>query len=248
MKGDINPAQALRKKEKANQIKKAKAERASQRTERLGQRSTFSLERKIKELEEKKAAQGSLPSFEERKLESLRNDLADVERAKKKLGSEDSDQTSYRDNNRDHTNHNRERGSQTNYPGSKSIFWDPLLNPSGQPPKGYKYQPRPWFNPSEDDDSQQEPIDSDLLKIPFPPGPLPPIGVRPKSQTLHSTTSTATPSAAPAVQTTYESAPVLRDLVKESTLLVPSAVQKKRKLDPTPSTAYKVTLEDVEDE
>ncbi|KAI5804912.1 hypothetical protein EDC01DRAFT_626823 [Geopyxis carbonaria] len=55
--------------------------------------------------------------------------------------------------------------------------------------------------------------DSDAGDIPLPPGPLPPLPGEP----------------VPEVKTTYEAAPVLRDLRKEAAAFVPAAVQ--RRLD-----------------
>lgn len=208
----LNPVQQERKKEKERQLKKAKAEKL----ERLSKIDAGSLERRIQRLEQQQQENnGTLAPHQQRQLERLKTELEDVKRAKSKKGVEESS---------DPTNTTpSERRPYNPYFGKKSIYYDPVLNPRGDPPEGYPFAERP-FDDDADDDSGYETSES-VSSIPMPrmgPKQEAEVGIRhPKPRTE--------------ARTVYESAPVLRDLTKESTsTFVPAALlRKRRKVDPT---------------
>lgn len=172
-----NIMQAEHRKAKAAQIKKNKASRHAARSDRLAKMDPQALEREITQLKQ----QPSSTPNDRRKLQILERQLQSVIAAKKRLGFKQKD-----------------------IDVTKSVFYDPVLNPQGTPPNGmdqvFIY----------DLDSEYS-TDDDVKSIPWPkfkPGSL---------------------GAAPA-KVTYESQPVLRDMDKEVSSLVPAAVLKKRKL------------------
>lgn len=233
MKNDINPAQLQRKKEKAQQIKKIKASRQKQRFERLSKRNPARLNKQIQQLQSR--GEDQLTSTELQRLESLKSEYDEIVNARQKLGllieTEKRDRQEYRNVERKEIH--KEPWRPEKPPGRKSIYWDPVLNPKGYPPLGYPFVDN---NRNEDDDSDYD-SDSSISKIPLPEGSLEEAlrrnqgekGGQPRS--LSSTNTT---------KTVYESAPVLRDLAKESTTMVPT-ILKRRKIgssaSPGPTTS-----------
>ncbi|KAA8901397.1 hypothetical protein TRICI_006073 [Trichomonascus ciferrii] len=216
MKGDINPAQAQRKKDKERQLKKQKQERQNQRNERLAKRNPTRQLRQIAELE----AKADLTSSEQDQLNSLKKDVEEIEAARKKLGLEELKKPRFtqQGNNK----------SQTNDP-KKSYYWDPVLNPEGNPPEGEV----PAYITDEEDSGYS--TSESVSKIPLPERPPP---------------SVAELKAGPA-KSTYESAPVIRDLVKESATMVPVAVAKKKRTEPlkeSPSVPTEPPMEEYASE
>lgn len=216
MKSDVNPAQLQRKREKAQQLKKAKVERQKQRYERLSKRNPGHLERQIRDLE-------ALPSPSRAdldRLKGLKNELKEILTAQEKLGLlSKSEMPCGASNGRSQsfTRDNQQAWRPEKPPGKRSIYWDSVLNPKGYPPEGYPFVDRKY-----DDEESDYESDSSVSKIPMPVGSYEDALKRASGQGI-----SATPSVA---QTVYESAPVLRDLVKETTKLVPT-VLKRRKIE-----------------
>jgi hypothetical protein len=196
MKGDINPAQAQRKKDKERQLKKQKQERQNQRIERLAKRNPTRQLKQIAEFEGK----ADLTSSEQDQLNSLKKDVEEIESARKKLGLEELKKPKFSQ---------ESQKSQTNDP-KKSYYWDPVLNPEGNPPEGEE----PAYITDEEDSGYS--TSESVSKIPLPERPPP---------------SVAELKAGPA-KSTYESAPVIRDLARESAAMVPVAVAKKKRPEP----------------
>ncbi|KAM7221015.1 WW domain binding protein 11 domain containing protein [Rhypophila decipiens] len=82
----VNPVQAQRKAEKAKAIKKGKAEQQAKRNEKLAQRNPDRIQRQIDDLKAIKEGGGKLTSLEEQSLEALEKDLKAVKKAREALG------------------------------------------------------------------------------------------------------------------------------------------------------------------
>lgn len=174
----VNVMQAEQRKAKDAQIKKNKANRHAARSDRLAKMDPQALERDITKLRQ----QASSTPNDRRKLQILERQLQSVIAAKKRSGllQKDVDIT-------------------------KSVFYDPVLNPQGSPPNGLD---QVFIYDLETEYS----TDEDVKSIPWPKFKAGSVG------------------AAPA-KVTYESQPVLRDMDKEVSSFIPAAVLKKRKLD-----------------
>lgn len=229
MKGDINPAQLQRKKEKDRQLKKAKQERLQQRTERLSKRNPYRLQRQISDLESLQTSAG-LSAQDSKLLDTLRKDLQDVTNARNKLGVAEREDKPVR---------SRESydGERRHPPGKKSMYWDPVLNPKGYPPPGFPYAERKIYE-DEEEDSGYTTSDS-VKQISLPSGPPP----KYQHNVIVATTSQA--NSGPS-KTVYEAAAVIRDLTKESSVLVPAQVRKKQKVE-TSEPGEDVELQPLEE-
>ncbi|KAK9472981.1 uncharacterized protein V1510DRAFT_364264 [Dipodascopsis tothii] len=227
----VNPAQAQHKKDKTKQIEKAKAQKQAQLQEKLLKRNPLRVEREITQLEALEK-QKKLPADGRKTLEELRKQLRMIRKAHERAGkpmpvrkaNDGTFGSSFMEEEDRHVNGDgtfvfkgRER---------RSIYYDQLFNPTGLPPDGYPHQE--WS----DGEHEKEAIDDDYVSdgedaadVPLPPG-------------------TARRYVPKAVETksTYEAAPAVRDLTKESTIgLVPAAVrarmQREAELGPRPVAA-----------
>lgn len=216
MKGDINPAQAQRKKDKERQLKKQKQERQNQRNERLAKRNPTRQLKQIAELE----AKADLTLSEQDQLNWLKKDVEEIENARRKLGFEELKKPRFVEENKESQVDDRK----------KSYYWDPVLNPEGNPPEGEE----PAYMTDEEDSGYSTSESVSLIPMPERPPP-----------------SVAELKAGPA-KSTYESAPVIRDLVKESAAMVPVAVAKKKRSEPVtqpvPVSAESLTVEYASEE
>jgi hypothetical protein len=209
----INPVQLERKREKERQLKKARA----QKLDRLSKVDTGHIERKIQRLEREQQDEELTP-HQARQLQKLRSELEEIRRAKTKTGGEDENTLDYE------RVHERRYNP---YFGKKSIYYDPLLNPRGDPPPAYPFAERKFDDDGDEDDSGYETSES-VSAIPMP-------RFAPRQE---AEIDIKYPKPKVSARTTYEAAPELRNLTKESSSFVPAALlRKKRKIDPTPDIA-----------
>ncbi|KAK9246180.1 hypothetical protein V1506DRAFT_536090 [Lipomyces tetrasporus] len=231
----LNPAQAQHKKDKANAIKKSKAEKAQRMTEKLSKRNPDRIARQIQTLKELDQ-EGRLQGPDKKLLADLEKQLALVNKAHEKVWQGDGNKgpTAVNDG---ETRNSGLRDRHQNKSGvyvlkgleRRSIYWDPLFNPTGLPPEGFPYQE--WSDgeqdgedvPSEDVEYRPELGETDASGIPLPKGPA--LRFQPPK-----------PEPAP-IKTTYEAAPIVRDLKKESASFIPASViqraqQRKRSASP----------------
>lgn len=194
MKGDINPAQAQRKKEKERQLKKQKQERQNQRNERLAKRNPS---RQLKQIDELESRINTLTSSEKAHLESLKKDVEEIERARKQMGMTEIERKKKSTRVVSNNDSNNKK---------KSYYWDPIINPEGDPPEG---EEQAWM-PDEEDSGYS--TSESVSEIPLPERKPP---------------SVEELKAGPA-KSTYESAPVIKDLYQETTQMVPAAVKRKK--------------------
>ncbi|KAK9458195.1 hypothetical protein V1511DRAFT_454703 [Dipodascopsis uninucleata] len=231
----LNPVQAQQKREKAAAIKKAKADRTARLTEKLSKRNPERISRQIETLKSLEQ-EGKLQGQDRKLLADLEKQIVLVKKAKEKLAEStvSNKDAEYNKEGRaiDRDNSHGAQDRHVNKSGvyvlkgleRRSIYWDPIFNPTGLPPEGMPHQE--WDNYEKeginvyDEDVEYIPSqnEQDASGIPIPRGPA----VRFK------------PPEIP-VKTTYEAAPVVRDLTKESALLVPAAVRRaqNRKRSPT---------------
>lgn len=116
--------------------------------------------------------------------------------------------------------------------GKESVFWDPLVNPFGVAPKGYKNVTRDQLKAlkaqdkqSSEDNQNEQDVEEWIKNIPLPLGPKPGVDFNSDEELEYEKRQ-----AEERVQITeYSSAPKLRDFVKEATTnLVPSALLRGR--------------------
>lgn len=201
-----NPVAAHAKAEKNKALKKSKASVQAQRAEKLARRNPERLQRQIDDLQATKDAQGgSLRPRDAQQLEQLERDVAAIRKARASLP----ESQQYRER-RPHTSNNdrQPRGGNAN---------DTTL---GKRRRGFSSEP-----------SDSEATDPEALDIPMPRDTPPPV---PRRQRRHDPSAAprqphGLPAKPPAPtapsQTTYSSAPQLRDLKKEAvSAFVPSAV------------------------
>lgn len=193
----VNPAQAQRKADKAKQLKKSKAEQQKQRNEKLARRNPDRLQRQLDELEELERA-GALRPKDKQDKEDLEKTLKAVKKARETLGQNALESRS--SGNRDDARRNDTR--------------------SGGQTLGKRQRP---YN----DDS--EATDDDVRAIPMPRDTPPPVPrrryeARRAGEQPATTEQQQPPKEAVKAQTTYSSAPVMRDLAKEARRFVPAAV------------------------
>ncbi|KAK9362042.1 WW domain binding protein 11-domain-containing protein [Lipomyces starkeyi] len=232
----LNPAQAQHKRDKANAIKKAKAERSQRMTEKLSKRNPDRISRQIEALKELEQ-EGRLQGPDRKLLADLEQQLSLVNKAREKVqqGGGKKSENAVNDG---ETRSTGLRERHQNKSGvyvlkgleRRSIYWDPLFNPTGLPPEGFPYQE--WSDgEQEDEDVLNEEVEyrpelgeADATGIPLPKGPA----LRFKQPN---------PEPAP-IRTTYEAAPIVRDLKKESASFIPASVQRvqqrKRSASPEP--------------
>ncbi len=232
----LNPAAAQRKAEKQKALKKGKAAVAAQRTERYASRNPARLERTIEALRaEKDAKGGKLGSRDQKSLEDAERDLARVKKAREALGDK---APAF---GRDGLGGGNERGGRGRGHGDGR--------------GGYTGLGKRAREGDEGSGSSGSETDESVRKIPWPRDTPPPIPHhrRQRNATSRSTNANEEPLGAsriphrngegegevvpdtslppkPVVQarTTYESAPVVRDLRKEATQrFVPSVVRRK---------------------
>lgn len=220
----VNPAQQQRKLEKAKALKKGKAELQARRNEKLARRNPDRLQRQIDDLKALEQSESIKPR-EKQILEELEKDLRAVRRAREALGEK------------------------TPQYGNKA---GPARRESGEDRgQGAGLGKRKWAEEHkrawEQNDEQKSGSETDesVRRIPMPRDTPPPI--RPRRSDGGKGTSANTeplggrrlaerqPDQLPAItviaqaQTTYESAPQIRDLRKEAIdRFVPNVVRKKQ--------------------
>ncbi|KAK7202613.1 hypothetical protein BZA70DRAFT_285566 [Myxozyma melibiosi] len=233
-KGGLNPAQAQHKKDKANAIKKAKAERAERMTEKLAQRNPERMEKQIQALKDLDS-QGRLQGPDKKLLADLERQIVLVRQAKEKL--QGGKGAVAQESERSGGARTAELDRHVNASGvfvlkgreRRSIYWDPVFNPTGLPPDGYKYAEWDQGEISDDESEVEDEIffrpdlgERSAKGIPLPKGPA----LRYERGAKTSTESSSSSSSSTAPKTTYEAAPVVRDLKKESAAFVPASVQR----------------------
>jgi len=204
-----NPATAHAKSEKAKALKKSRAALAVQRTERLSQRNPERLQRQLDELlAEEAASGGTLRPRDREAKEKLERDIKAVRGAREKLGGKDG-----KDGDRgvlgkrsrgDVQQQQQQRRGNTQYS---------------------HHQHRHNDNDAHASDASSA-TDPDVRAIPMPRDTPPPLPRRhpPPRQQHHQPHDLPARPTAPA-QTTYSSAPQIRNLQKEATsAFVPAAV------------------------
>ena len=243
----LNPATAHHKAEKQKALKKGKAALAAQRTERYASRNPARLERTIEALRaEKEGKGGKLGGRDQKLLEDAERDLARVRKAREVLGDKASvfDRGSGRDGRGDErggrmggrgrgygegrggytglgkrAREDEEEGGSSGSSTDESVRNIPWPRDTPPPIPHHHRQRNATNNPNE------EPLGASRLppsshrngegegEVVVPDTSLPP---KPK------------PIVVKEAKTTYESAPVVRDLQKEATSrFVPSAVRRK---------------------
>ncbi|KAK9462823.1 uncharacterized protein V1516DRAFT_621077 [Lipomyces oligophaga] len=221
-----NPAQAQHKKDKANAIKKAKAERSAQMVEKLSRRNPERMERQIERLKELDG-EGRLQGPDRKLLADLEKQIVLVRKAKEQSRKTDDGKLITTDGRERYENNSgvyvlkgRER---------RSIYWDPLWNSTGLPPEGCEY--REWQDYEEINetagDCKEIYLRVDLGErvadgIPLPRGRA--LRWRDDGEDNDKNRREADEAAA---TTTYGAAPIIRDLKKEGVIFVPRSVQRR---------------------
>lgn len=219
----VNPAQQQRKLDKAKALKKGKAELQARRNEKLARRNPDRLQRQVDDLKALEEA-GSIRPREKQILEGLEKDLRAVKKAREALGEKAPQYGSKSGQGRREGGDERDKdgtlGKRT-WNGERKQHWD-----KGQ------------------EQSSGSETDESVRRIPLPEDTPPPIPQRRKYN--HGTSANAEPLAGNRAgerqpngvvpsqidvqpQTTYESAPQIRDLRKEAIgRFVPNIVRKKQ--------------------
>lgn len=202
----VNPAQASRKAEKQKEIAKSKKQQQSQRNEKLARRNPERLQRQIDELKELES-RGALRPKDKETLTQLEKDVKGIRRARDALGDAAPKFPS---------NERRERG-------------DVRLE---QRERRQHLGKRRRDEEDADDGSDTDP---DVRAIPMPRDTPPPIPRQPFKDPQIGPDGTRVPhalppkpAAPPPAQTTYSSAPQLRDLKKEATRFMPAVVAQQK--------------------
>lgn len=197
----INPAQLQRKAEKAKALKKSRAELQAKRNEKLARRNPDRIQREINDLKALEAS-GDIKPREKAILADLERDLKAVRKAKEAVGGRVAAQPSRPQDRLDRQQSSlgkRRHDGQRKYESSKEL--------SG----------------SDTDES--------VRNIPWPRDTPPPIPKEfRRNRNDESAASRSSQAPAPTeTRTTYESAPLLRDLKKEAVgRFVPTAVRRKQ--------------------
>ncbi|KAK9477921.1 hypothetical protein V1514DRAFT_343219 [Lipomyces japonicus] len=215
----FNSAQAQHKKDKANVIKKAKAERARRLTEKLSKRNPERISKQIAKLKEIEQ-EGKLQGPDRKLLADLEKQLILIDKAKEKisLSGKNVDSGLNRIGIRDiesQSDRYQNKSGVFVLKGKErlSIYWDAVFNPTGLPPDGYPY--KEWCADAgkgeQDEEIEYVPEwnEIDATGVPLPKGPAIRFN-KPKEQ----------------ARTTYEAAPVVRDLIKESQSFIPTVIQR----------------------
>ncbi|KAK4635200.1 hypothetical protein CLAFUW4_00389 [Fulvia fulva] len=211
----INPAQAQRKAEKQREINKNKKNLQSQRNEKLARRNPERLQRQIDELKELEA-RGSLRPKDKETLTQLEKDLKGIRRARDALGDAAPKFPSHdRPERREPRNAREEQQQRRQHLGKRRRDQDEVHSDSEDTDPEVRDIPMPRDTPP--------PIPRDPNRKPFKDPQIGPDGQR----VPHALPTKPVAAAAP--QVVYTSAPQLRDLKKEATKFVPSAVRQKQK-------------------
>lgn len=143
-------------------------------------------------------------------MSNLQSDLKAYEDGVKK-GLIQATSTHYDSNNPKQQRTNRRQVRKSGGIGKESIFWDPVFNPHGVAPPGFRNELRSKYSKNDESDS------GETIDIPLP-----------EYENFKAEKDAETMPAVESKQV-YSSAPVIRDLVKEATsAFVPVAVQKKK--------------------
>jgi hypothetical protein len=202
---NYNPVQDHKKQEKQKQIKKQKANLQAQRNEKLARRNPSRIQRDIDNLREAEQS-GSLRPHERQRLSELEKDLGAVNKAREALG----DKAPFFKPERRH----EDGGSGGVRSGHENVSRGGVLGKRRR--DGHR----------KDDDSSD--TDGDVQGIPMPRDTPPPIPQR-HVRKAHAEDGTAAPESKKA-QIVYEAAPEVRNLLKEATKFMPTAVANKMKL------------------
>ena len=241
----VNPATAQLKADKARALKKSKAQPAAQRAERLSHRNPERLQNQIDELKaEQEASGGKLKPRDKEKLEGLERDVRLVRKAREASGVESrrsaQPQRENQDTDRRADGGRSGDGSNTGRSGGHG---GSALGKRRRSPSAYR------------EATPESATDEDVRSIPMPrdtPPPIPapqyrhgqsfsrasfqpsrdknnanntPMGTARDLGTRTSEMVHAPPQKPQVAQTTYSSAPQVRDLRKEATArFVPAAV------------------------
>ncbi|PVI07232.1 hypothetical protein DM02DRAFT_357170 [Periconia macrospinosa] len=204
---NYNPVQAAKKAEKAKTLKKQKAQVQSQRTEKLARRNPARIQRDIDALKEAEQS-GSLRPHEKQRLQELEKDLAAVNKAREALGEKAPQFKPPRDDN------SGDRGVRGGRGGARGGRGGVL---------GKRTRDGGWKGRDGEESSD---TDADVKDIPMPRDTPPPI----PNQRGKATQAEVAPPEPKKVQIVYEAAPQVRNLMKEATRFMPTAVAQKMKL------------------
>ncbi|KAG4305131.1 hypothetical protein PORY_001301 [Pneumocystis oryctolagi] len=131
---NYNPAQEFHKKRKQEHIKKAKAEKQKLRNEKLAKRDPRKIEMQIQELKSLEQ-KGQLSALDQSNLAILESDLKKVLKARKHMGPIiESEKTRAKEAKEAKQQQRIPKNPQ------KSIYYDPVYNPYGVPPPGMPYK------------------------------------------------------------------------------------------------------------
>jgi hypothetical protein len=205
---NVNPATAALKASKKSQIKKSKANLATQRAEKFARRNPNRLQRQIDDLKAAEAG-GTLRPKDKQTLEQLEKDLRTVHKARELLGDKAPSFPQRRDD---------RRGS-----GDGGVL--------GKRRRDDNQDRRRRDSSSEtDEDAKDIPMPKDVENMPPLPRRKPATNAN-ETPLGPSKTGTFEPPPKPVVpvQTVYEAAPVIRDLRKEASRFIPAAVAEKMK-------------------
>jgi hypothetical protein len=203
-----NPATAALKAAKNRTISKQKAAVAAQRSERLAKRNPERIQRQIDELKQAREAAGGVLNARDRKqLEELERDVGRIQKAREKSGMKPDE---------------RKGGEREQRDGDRGILGK--RGRDGENARERFREPRRQRTPESetDDEAKSIPMPLDIEN-------MPPIPRKPRVRhALPDAPTQADLELAPVAQTTYSSAPQLRDLHKEAvSRFVPAAVASK---------------------
>lgn len=198
---NYNPVQAEKKAEKQKQIRKQKATLQTQRNEKLARRNPLRIQRDIDSLKELDES-GQIRPHERQRLAELEKDLIAVNKARAALG---------------------DKAPQFK---PERVFHDKggRDDKGGRGGRGGVLGKRGRDGHRKEDDSSD--TDADVKHIPMPRDTPPPIPRRYQQQAQ----AEEAPSEPKKPTIVYEAAPQVRDLRKEATKFMPTAVANKLKL------------------
>lgn len=205
----VNPATAHLKAEKAKALKKSKANLATLRTERLSRRNPDRLQRQLDELlAEEAASGGKLRPRDREAKERLERDIKAVRSAREKLGAPEREREHHRDDGNGGVLGKRSRGDDVGGDGA------------GRDRQHRRHEHHRDGYASDASDA----TDLEVRGIPMPRDTPPPVPRRLRAHQRHELPQRPDAPQIPA-QTTYSSAPQIRNLQKEATAaFVPAAV------------------------
>ncbi|KTW30673.1 hypothetical protein T552_00386 [Pneumocystis carinii B80] len=247
-----NPAQEFHKKRKRDHIKKAKAEKQKLQYEKLARRDVNKIEAQIQEFK-RLEMKGQLSALDRSNLEILESDLKRIRKARKYVGPIiESEKTKAREAKEEKQQQKIPKNPE------KSIYYDPIYNPYGVPPPGMPYKEWSDIEDDEtssNEPSTPESISTIPMPEGSPP-PFSYLDKRKKrhqlerfkhpktldqkTNTLHSSYSEkqsennksiegpSQPTPTPTPTIVYSADSILRDLRKESTTFVPTAVRQRK--------------------